>query len=248
IKEGVKEKKFDPPLIREFDGIRVAVTGVTLTPLTTEIAYELDLPDRYDRLQYNSRREIPIGEIVTHRDLEFQLWDGKGLMLEPLGGSSHGNRHIARFASISLDNHELILRAAERQSKMKNQGNGSFIGTEKPVVQYYELPDDFPFSVSQGEAGEITFRSMTFEDGQTWAEYEVQGSEPYVQDNAWWVEDDQGREYRFEYYDQTRLQDDAYVYKAKLPALPRKSKLKIAVIEIKPLKRIDELELVVPLD
>ncbi|WP_027084247.1 DUF4179 domain-containing protein [Cohnella panacarvi] len=248
IKEGVKEKKFDPPLIRDFAGIRVAVTGVTLTPLTTEIAYELDVPDRYDRLSYDERREIPIGEVVTRNDLVFRLWDEKGLMLEQLGGDGHGNRHTSRFAPISLDNHELILRTAERVSKMKNQGNGSFVGIEKPVVRYYEFPNHYPYTVSQGEAGEITFRGISFEDDQTWVEYEVQGSEPYVQEHAWWVEDDKGQQYKFEHYDHTRLQDDAYVYKAKLPALPRESGLKIAVIEIKPLKRIDELELVIPLN
>ncbi len=252
IKEGVREKKFDPPIIREFDGIRIAVTGVTLTPLTTQIAFDLVKPDRYDPFT-TAKDNVSIGDIVIQSDLDFQLLDPKGMILEPLGGSGHGmpdepEHNDRRFAPISLDNDELLLRIVNRQSKMTKVSDNSFIGAEQPVIKYYALPDNYPYTVSQGEAGNITFINMTFEDGQTWVEYEVQGYEPYTQDSAWWLEDDRGEKYRFDRYDQSRLQDDAYVYKVKLPTISQQSNLKIAIVEIKPQKFIDELELVIPLE
>ncbi len=252
IKEGVKEKKFDPPLVREIDGIRVAVTGVTLTPLTTQISYDLEKPDRYEP-SFVMGRDVPKGETVTYSGLDFQLWDEQGLMLEPLGGSMHHQpgepeHHVIQFAPTALESHELVLRTVERQSRMRSEGNRTYVGAERPVIKYYLLPDAFPYTASQGKAGDIIFRGVTFEDDQTWVEYEVRGSDPYVQDSAWWLEDATGTEYRFDRYDQTRLREDAYVYKVKLPKIFQKANLKVAVFEFEPSKRIDKLEMNIPLD
>ncbi|WP_239617109.1 DUF4179 domain-containing protein [Cohnella mopanensis] len=252
ITEGVTVTPFDPPLIREHDGIRIAVTEVTTTPLTTQVAFELVEPAMFDSM-LPGREVVPKGEIVVDHRLDYELLDSNGLSLEPLSMSwsqkaGEPAKVVALFAPVTMDVQSFTLRTIDRVDKMRSRGDGSFDGASTPQISYAELPLDTPISVKQGEAGEIVFKSILFEKDQTWIEYEVRGTEPYIQDGAWWLENDEGEQYRFDRYDRTRVSQDSYDYKVKLPAIPSNESLKVAVYQIKSDERKKQLDIQLPLN
>lgn len=251
LTHNVKNVKFDPPLVRQLDGIEVSVTEVNVTPLTTAVTYELIKPPRYDDHILN-KNDIAKGEETIRNELVFQLWDSNGLQLEPLGASGSRDGYgpeqmVAIFAPASPGETQLTLKTFTGQTKMRSEGNGSFVGADSPKITYVPLSESLPYTVKQGEAGEIVFRSIVSEDAQTWIEYEVRGTEPYTQDGAWWIEDRAGERYNFDRYDQTRLREDAYVYRVRLPALPTGDDLRIAVVQIKPPEKLEPLDIRIPL-
>ncbi|QMV40219.1 DUF4179 domain-containing protein [Cohnella cholangitidis] len=251
LAEDVNVIPFDPPLIREHAGIRIAVTEVTSTPLTTKVAFELEVPDKYDYMTFN-RGEVPKGELVTTHRLDYELVDSNGLSLEPLSGSGsqkpgEPEKRVVLFAPVTSDVKSLTLRTIESADKMRSQGDGSFVGVSTPEIHYAPLPIDAPFTMKQGNAGEIEFRSIRFEKDQTWIEYEVRGTEPYIQDNAWWLENGKGDRYLFDRYDQTRISEVSYAYRVKLPAIQPDESLKIAVVQIDSKERIEQLDIQLPI-
>lgn len=237
---------FDPPLIREHAGIRIAVTEVTTTPLTTKVAFELELPAMYDRMP-SDKQDVPKGETIVEHILDYELLDSNGLSLEPFSRSGsrkydEPEKVVALFAPVTADMHSLTLRTIDREEKMRSQGEGSFVGASTSGINYVPLPAAAPITVKQGNAGEIVFKNISFEKDQTWIEYEVRGTEPYTQDNAWWLETDNGERYLFDRYDQTRVREDSYAYKVKLPAISPNVSLKIAVVQIESKKRLEQLD------
>jgi hypothetical protein len=152
LKDGVINKIFDPPLIREFGGIRIAITGVEVSPFITEVDFDLVRPDKYN--DFLSAQEVPKGEEVERLELRFELWNEHGSQIESRGSSGSGmsnnqERYNVRYAPITTETKTFTLRAVEVMAKMRSKGNGSYDVIQSTKTTIDELEIVIPLEVGR---------------------------------------------------------------------------------------------------
>jgi len=248
ISEGIFIRNFDPPLARTHEDTTIEVTGIVRTPLTTKVTFNLTAPEKY---QNHLTGENQPEEIIFHQ-LRFGLTDDRGVQLQPLSQGGRGGapgepfQYEALFEPVHPEAEQVILQSLEETIRMKKVGDGMYSGATPPEVVRYDMPDAFPFTVKQGDAGEITFHRIEFYPEKTMITYSIQGLIPHEQDGAWWMEDDAGNKFDFDRYDQIRLNDQPFTYEVAFPPVDP-ARLKLAVVQLKAPKLIKELEIPIPL-
>ncbi|RCW40340.1 DUF4179 domain-containing protein [Paenibacillus prosopidis] len=140
ITDGLIEQTFDPPLIRSIDNIKIAVRNITISPLTTKVAFDLERPVELDpsNIHSENRRE---GEVTVMRDLKFKLFDSEGNQLETLSmhisKNADGPEHcIVLFAPLTGKHQELILRTFLESTKVKKDRESSYSSVDLPEIQH----------------------------------------------------------------------------------------------------------------
>ena len=249
ISENVLVKPFQPPLVKSHDGTTIEITEVTATPLTTKVSFRMVESEKYRRPDLG---ETQPDEFVFHR-LMFTLADERGVQLQPLSQSGSGapgepTSYEALFEPIAQPAKYVTFLTMEETNRMKKVGEGAYTSAEPPEVMRVNIPDSFPFTVKQGEAGELTVHSIEYYPDKTMITFSVQGATPHMQDGAWWIEDEAGNKYDFDRYDQIRLNDNPFTYEVALPSADPDARLKLAVVQLTAPKTIPELEFRIPLE
>jgi hypothetical protein len=257
ITEGVITRSFNPPLTKSYEGTTISITEVTSTPITTEVIFDMIKAEKFE--QGNTIRiEEPANYV--HNALEFALMSEQGLYLEPL--SSQGSWDIqtgpaahysALFAPLTSPSKLITFQTVESSHPLRKvddsyEGEFDYVSTFEPKVNYMELSNAFPLTLQQGAAGHITFHSIEHTSEQTIVDFEVIGNDPNNQMSVWWIENEQGERYTFDRYDQIRISEQKYAFRAMLPPMDLSNKLKIATTEVKAPHVLKELEFQIPLD
>lgn len=157
-------------------------------------------------------------------------------------------RVVALFEPITRASNKIKFQTFEQSHHLIKTGDQFYTSAETPDVIRSEIPDSFPFTVKQGDAGTITFHRIERHPDKMKITYSVQGSSPHEQDGAWWIEDEAGNKYDFDRYDQIRLDDHPFTYEVTLPAVDPEAHPQLVVAQLKSPKMLKELEMLIPLE
>ncbi|MBB6635222.1 DUF4179 domain-containing protein [Cohnella thailandensis] len=251
-KKSIREVTYDPPLRAKAGDTELAVTGMTVSPLTVKLTYELDDPELTQQSweeKMRSKVKLPKGETVELKTLNVRLFDDRGAELEASGtmGTREDNGPVVYTAYYSLldpDTNELRLSVDAQYNQLTSNGNGG-LGSEAPLP-YKDIPltSTTPLTVELGESSSIVFNRIDLGEYKTIVDYEVKGDYPL----GWWVVDEkEGTFHPPAAEDPIRIGND-YSYRIELPAYPDPSKIKIRALQAQQNRTpIPELDMILPI-
>jgi hypothetical protein len=141
VSDGVIEKTFNPPLVKNLDGIEISLTEIAATPLTTRVSFDLVRPADMDR-EHIFAEERSEGETTVQRALKFKLFDQQGKEISPLSGhassSGDGIEHfIELFAPLSeIQKQDLILRTYLITTPVKKSDSNAYVSVGPREEKY----------------------------------------------------------------------------------------------------------------
>ncbi|MBB6635221.1 DUF5643 domain-containing protein [Cohnella thailandensis] len=227
-KSNIRKITYSPPLkASSNDGLEISVAEISVSPLTTNLTYEISYPEEDEEAKLRLDR------------LRFILKDDSGVELEPLtsGGYTDGSEgkrnYFITYATLHEKAGELNLIVEETEVAEKTDSNDG-PNRESSGITATDFPlngSKLPLTVDQGDSGSITFRKIELATDSTILEFEVKGDYPYERMEAWGIGGEDGQFINpLMTGNLVRLGNESYSYRLKLPRWPDSSKLYIRVL------------------
>ncbi|RED51650.1 DUF4179 domain-containing protein [Cohnella lupini] len=141
VLDGVIEKTFNPPLVKNLEGIKISLTEVAATPLTTRVSFDLVRPNDMEPEHIFAEKRSE-GETTVQRELKFKLFDQQGKEISPLSvhGSASGDgieHKIALFAPLGETQIQyLILRTYVITTPVKKSDSNAYVSVGQPAEKH----------------------------------------------------------------------------------------------------------------
>ncbi|RUS45170.1 DUF4179 domain-containing protein [Cohnella sp. AR92] len=255
--KNVREVVYDPPLKASGEGIDLTVTGLSVSPLTAKLTFEIADPtmDLREQGERNRAETLPKGESRQVKSFNYRVFDELGNELPQQGMSgvrvNEGPiRYTAEYDMVNPDAKELRLSVVESTNKLTSNGDGSYSGGKTEQTVDIPITKKTPFTVELGESASIEFRRIDLGRVKTTIDYVVKGDYPY-QGIAWVVVNEWGMSTVSLFPEERiRLADEAYSFRGEIAHLDDPSKYSIRAIRVGAanVRPIPGLELAIPIE
>lgn len=211
-----------------YEDAQLMFEHINFNPATIEIQYRSKEPIAAAEERWDDEAE-------SSTELSYRLFDEKGVEFAPIGSIEKGDVFVEegqlQFVPSGKQHEYVTLQLVEIH-----------VGEEESVKQHKMLSEQStPFTLSQGEAGEITIESIEHSEGKTTVQYTVNGYDEYHQANALWFQDSHGKQYDSTRIRPERVSDQEMRYEMVFEDLSHLDDLSIWTYEIERPKVIDEL-------
>lgn len=218
--QNMVSKQFPAGISTQADGIEFTVLGIQITPVTTQVTYQV--------------KGQPKG-------FGFQLLDDKGMLVNWLNSSQFTagiTEGTSYFDPVPMDAKYLYAVPFYRDT------------TKQPdlIIAKAPLTGQFPITLSQGSVGEVTVNNIEFLPDKTLIHYEAKGKDPLIQHTSLWLETVRGDQIINDNGIRTRVSDTSYSYILEYPALDPAEAYVIGTVELPDLTYLDDLRIKIPLE
>ncbi|MBG9587227.1 DUF4179 domain-containing protein [Cytobacillus firmus] len=203
---------------------------ITFFPTSTEISLRLLM----DKIAFDDNK---------HRDIDYQVIDDKGRVLQPFSVGSGTNGTVDGKVFAHYKNYYEPFQSTPKSLTIKPYIRDSNKTPPKIVRSKWEGEK---VTISQGKIGHFTILNSTLEKGVTTITFEVEGEDLYRQAVAIWLEDSDGKRYHSE-QPPVLVKGSINQYQVSFSEAPTLNDLYIATVKMNPPNYLKGLEVTINL-
>ncbi|MBW7454602.1 DUF4179 domain-containing protein [Paenibacillus sepulcri] len=189
------------------------------------------------QIELSYKGVFPAGSVIQG----FRLMDDRGLIIPDLSGSGNLLESGAGEFSYLFEPLKVKPVYVIVQPYVKLQE------PVEPVIVRARWNGKVPVTLSQGDAGTLTVTEIDFQTDQTLIHYQVEGSDPFMQQSSFWLETEAGERLVDGYPKRIRTADSDYSYVMAYPPLDADGIYYMGTIERQKVQILDNFSVRVPL-